>query len=299
METVLPPPIAPGDPVRVVAPAGPVPSAELEAGIAVLERRYLVQRDPGLLAASGFLAGSDERRAGELQAALDDPAAMAVIAARGGYGTTRIIDRLRISGLREHPRWIAGSSDLTALLVQLWAELSLCSIHGPMAAWLGSAAPEDTGALFDLLEGRPWSPPTGLAPLIDGRARGPLVGGNLMLLAHLCGTVDPAFAEGAILFIEDVGEQPYRIDRCLVQLERAGVLGRIAGCLVGAFADCDPGRYGVTAAEVVHERLGRLGVPVATGYPAAHGGRNLPFMHGGEVELDVAGGAATVAAVTR
>lgn len=299
METVQPPPIAAGDPIRVVAPAGPVPGAELDAGVAVLERRYLVQRDPGLRAGSGFLAGSDERRVGELQAALDDVRVAAVIAARGGYGTTRIIDRLRISGLREHPRWIVGSSDLTALLVQLWSELSLCSIHGPMAAWLGSAAPRDVDVLFDLLEGRPWSPPTGLEPLIDGRACGPLVGGNLMLLAHLCGAVDPGFAESAILFLEDVNEQPYRIDRCLVQLERAGVLGRIAGCLVGAFAGCEPERYGVTAAEVVHERLGRLNVPVATGYPAAHGGRNLPFVHGGEVVLEVGKGAATVAAVTR
>jgi muramoyltetrapeptide carboxypeptidase len=121
------------------------------------------------------------------------------------------------------------------------------------------------------------------------------VGGNLMLLAHLCGVLDPAWAEGAILFVEDVGEQPYRIDRCLVQLERAGVLGRVAGCLIGEFTGCDPGRYGVTAAEVLHDRLGRLGVPVAAGYPAAHGGRNLPFVHGGEVDLEVVDGSARIA----
>jgi len=295
MIPLVPPPLSAGDRVRVVAPAGPVPRGDLDAGIAVLERRYSVERGPGLVATSGFLAGGDERRAGEMQAALDDPGCTAVIAARGGYGTTRIIDRLRLRGLAERPRWIVGSSDLTALLVELWAEVGLCSIHGPMVAWLGTTDPVDIRVLHDLLEGRPWSPPAGLEPLIDGRAQGPLLGGNLTVLAHLCGAVDPSFAEGAILFIEDVGEQPYRIDRCLVQLERAGVLGRLAGVLVGELTGSDPGRYGVTAAEVVLDRLGRLGVPVAAGYPAAHGRRNLPFVHGGEVELVVGDGAASVA----
>jgi len=299
MIRATPPPLQPGDRVRVVAPAGPVPEDELRAGIALLEGRYQVEHEPGLLAASGFLAGSDERRAGELQAALDDPGCGAVIAARGGYGTTRILDRLRTSGLAERPRWIVGSSDLTALLIQVWAELGLLAIHGPMVAWLGRADDRDRRALLDLLEGRPWSPPDRLEPQIDGTARGPLVGGNLTVLAHLCGAFDPSSVEGAILFVEDVGEQPYRVDRCLVQLERAGVLPRIAGCLIGELTDCDPGRHRVTAAEVLLDRLGRLGVPVAAGYPAAHGGRNLPFVHGGEVELDVSEGAATVTALTR
>ncbi|MBW2278539.1 MAG: LD-carboxypeptidase [Deltaproteobacteria bacterium] len=287
------------DRVRVVAPAGPVPENELRAGVKLLAQRYRVDLEPGLVAASGFLAGSDERRAGELQAALDDPDCAAVIAARGGYGTTRIIDRLRFGGLLDRPRWVVGSSDLTALLIQLWAEIGLHSIHGPMVAGLVGSDDEDRQALFDLLEGRPWSPPDRLVPLIDGTARGPLIGGNLMILAHLCGALDPSFAEGAILFVEDIGEQPYRIDRCLVQLERTGVLGRVAGCLIGEFTQCDPGRCGVTAAEVLLDRLGRLGVPVAAGYPAAHGGRNLPFVHGDAVELGVSEGSATVTALTR
>jgi muramoyltetrapeptide carboxypeptidase len=299
MTPLVPPPLATGDRVRVVAPAGPVPEADLSAGLEVLGQRYEVAHEPGSIAASGFLAGGDERRAGELQSALDDPDCGAVFAARGGYGVTRIIDRLRLGGLADRPRWIVGSSDLTALLLQLWSELGLCAIHGPMVAWFGSSDPGDLRALYDLLEGRPWTAPAELEPLIDGRARGPLIGGNLTILAHLCGAMDPSCAEGAVLFVEDVGEQPYRIDRCLLQLERAGVLARVTGCLVGQFTACDPDRYRVTAAEVLLDRLGRLGVPVAAGYPAAHGGRNLPFVHGGEVDLDVCEGAASLAAVTR
>lgn len=299
MNPLYPPPLATGDRVRVVAPAGPVPEADLLAGVAVLEQRYEVVAEPGLTATSGFLAGGDERRAGELQQAIDDSACRAILAARGGYGVTRILDRLRLGGLGDRPRWVVGSSDLTALLLQLWARLGLCAIHGPMVAWFGSSDPVDLRALHDLLEGRPWTPPERLEPVIDGRARGPLLGGNLTILAHLCGALDATCVEGAILFLEDVGEQPYRVDRCLVQLERAGVLGRVAGCLIGEFTGCEPGRYAVTAAEVLLDRLGRLGIPVAAGYPAAHGGRNLPFVHGGEVELDVDEGSATVRSVTR
>jgi muramoyltetrapeptide carboxypeptidase len=299
MSPIWPSPLQRGDLVRVVAPAGPVPGDELAAGIAALESRYRVLSEDGVQASSGFLAGSDERRAGELQSAIDDTAAALLIAARGGYGTTRIIDRLRLGGLRDRPRWIVGSSDLTALLLQLWSELGLCTIHGPMIAGLAAPAERDLELLFDLLEGRSWSPPGDLDPLIDGVAHGPLIGGNLTILAHLCGAIDPAFAEGAILFVEDVGERPYRIDRCLVQLERSGILGRAAGFVVGEFHDCEPGADRVTAAEVVLDHLGRLGLPVAAGYPAAHGGRNAPFIHGATVELAVSEGLAALSAASR
>lgn len=284
--SIRPPLVAPGGRVRVVAPAGPVRErAAFAAGIALLEERFVVEWDPGVLAAEGYLAGSDARRLAELQAALDDPAVGAVIAARGGYGTTRLVDQLDFGRFLAAPRWIVGSSDLTGLLIELWARHRVQSIHGPMVERLAREPGDDGAALLALLEHGRWRAPTGLHTVRTGRARGPLIGGNLTLLAHLVGTLDPAVTAGAVLLLEDVGERPYRLDRALVQLARGGWLAGIAGLVLGDFAGCEPGPDGVTVEQALVERLGDLAVPVAGGYPAAHGARNQPFVHGAEVEL--------------
>ncbi len=271
----------------MTAPAGPVPPDLLRSGLDRLASRYTVLRDDRLTDRNGYLAGSDSVRLSGLQEALDHEDAAVVIAARGGYGTTRILDSLDLTGLSDRPKWIVGSSDLTALLLRLWTDLGMLSIHGSMVARFTSTEDEDVDNLFRLLEGGSWSAPDGLEPVCHGTASGPLIGGNLTILAHLCGAVDPVFADGAILFIEDVGEKPYRIDRCLVQLRRAGILPRLAGVLLGEFSDCEPGQDGVTVKDVLVEHLTPLRVPVAGSYPAAHGGRNAPFIHGGTVALKV------------
>jgi len=295
MSPLWPPPLSQGDAVAIAAPAGPVSRAALEEGARLIARHFDLMPFGGALAREGFLAGDDDHRCAGLQAALDGDA-RAVIAARGGYGTTRILDRLDLSRLAARPRWVAGCSDLTALLLRLWAELGLVSIHGPMAARLPVTDPRDAAALFSIMRGEPWTAPDGLIPLRDGSATGPMIGGNLTVLAHLCGTLPPGLAEGAVLFIEDVGEAPYRLDRCLVQLARAGILPRAAGIVVGEMTACPPGDDGVTARRVIGERLEGLGVPVALGYPAAHGERNAPFVHGAFVRLEVSGGGVSLGA---
>jgi muramoyltetrapeptide carboxypeptidase len=278
--------------VRVVAPAGPVRQPEaFAAGIALLDQRFGVERDPAVLAVEGYLAGSDDRRLAELQAALDQPGIGAVIAARGGFGSTRIVDRLDLRRLLAEPRWIVGSSDLTGLLVKLWADHRMQAIHGPMVERLAQQ-PNDAELLFALLEGRRWRPPSGLRTLRPGAATGALIGGNLTMLAHLAGTVDPAITAGTILLLEDVGEAPYRLDRALVQLERAGWLSGAAGLVLGEFTSCAPGPDDVAAEQVLAGLAARLEVPVAAGYPAAHGARNHPFVHGGPVELECGAGGA-------
>ena len=285
MKRICPPAVLRGEPVAVVAPAGPVDPEALSAGVAWLDRRYRPVVGGGITEQDGYLAGSDDRRLAELQGAIDNPELRAVLAARGGYGTTRILDRLALGGLAKAPKWVVGSSDLTALLAALYADLGLVSIHGPMAFRYGEADAEDLRQLVDLLEGRPWIPPAGLGSLARGEARGPLIGGNLTVLAHLAGALPDRYAEGAILFLEDVGESPYRLDRHLVQLARAGILPRAAGIVLGEFTDCRPGSDGVSAEEVMRRSLRPIGIPVAVGYPAAHGKRNYPFLHGGEVVL--------------
>jgi muramoyltetrapeptide carboxypeptidase len=287
MNPVVPPPATRGSRIRVAAPAGPVDPVALEEGRRVLAARYEVVTGDGVLHRDGYHAGDDALRLADLEAALDDPRARAIVAARGGYGTTRILDRLDLNGLAGDPKWIVGCSDLTALLVHAWTELGLVSIHGPMAAALGSAHPDDARALFDLLEGRPPAAVKDLEPLREGEAAGPMLGGNLTVLAHLAGCLPASFARGAVVFLEDVNEAPYRLDRCLTQLRRAGALDGAAGFVLGGFEGCAPGPDGVTAIQAVSRNLVSLGVPVACAYPAAHGDRNLPWLHGARVALTV------------
>jgi muramoyltetrapeptide carboxypeptidase len=284
---LIPPALGPGDRIAVVAPAGPVEPEELESGLTVLRKRFDVIPGRSLRLRRGYLAGTDEERLFDVERAFADPSIKAVIAARGGYGTTRLLDRLDLSTLQASPKWLVGCSDLTALLIHAHCRLGLATLHGPMAASLRRTEPSDVEELFELLSGAGSQAPQELAPLSLGQARGPLLGGNLTVLAHLVGTVDPSFLRGAILFLEDVGEAPYRLERCLVQLQRAGWLEEIGGVCVGELSDCNDDKYGVTALEALKIPLTRLGVPSAFGYPGAHGRRNRPFVHGQSAVLEV------------
>lgn len=287
MKRVVPPFLSRGDPVSLVAPAGPDDPRDGREGAGRVGAIFEIVHEPDRTGVEGFLAAPDEARLEELRGAFWSEA-KAVLAVRGGWGTTRVIDDLDVEPLRGAPRWLVGSSDLTALLMRLWEEIRLVSIHGPMPSRFAAVAPGDVGALFDLLLGSPWRCPEGLFPVRPGTARGPMIGGNLTVLAHLCGASGPAVTDGAILFLEEVNEAPYRVDRCLVQLERAGFLEGLEGVVLGAFTGCSPWPYGVSVEEVLEGRLGKLGIPVAGGYPGAHGSRNYPFVHGGEVRLRVA-----------
>jgi len=284
--TCRPPALEPGDKVRVVAPAGPVDERDFAAGLESLAERYLVVPGSNVRRRRGYLAGSDRERLADLNEALADPDARAVVCARGGVGCGRIVDGVDFAAVRSAPRWVVGSSDVTVLLLALWKKARLASIHGPMVSCL-PRQPEDLSALTALLEGARFDVPHRLLPLVPGSCLGPMLGGNLTILAHLCGTLRPEDFAGAILFIEDVGERPYRIDRCLLQLRRAGVLARLGGVVVGEFSGCDPGADGTAVSDVLAEYVEPLGVPAAAGYPAAHGRRNLPFVHGATVRLDV------------
>jgi muramoyltetrapeptide carboxypeptidase len=282
--------LRPGDVVRVVAPAGPVPKEGFEAGAEVLGRRYRLRYDDGLFARDGFLAGSDERRLTELRAALADPDARAVVLARGGYGLLRILPFLDPASLRARPVPIVGFSDGTALLAHA-ARAGVAAVHGPVVTQLANLPASDHEALFRLLEDpAPGSLLTDLDEIVPGRARGPLLGGNLEVFSRLVGTPFMPELGGAILFIEDLGERPYRVDRLVTHLDLAGVFSAISGVVVGDFSSClepEPTRTSSpTVHEVLAERLGRLALPVARGGLFGHGTRNLALPYGAIVELD-------------
>jgi muramoyltetrapeptide carboxypeptidase len=287
--------LQPGDVVRVIAPSGPVFEEAFAPGAAVMSARYELRYDPStLFAREGFLAGPDSQRLASLVEALRDPQARAIVMGRGGYGLLRIANRLDLNLLRKHPKPIVGCSDGTVLLA-LAAKAGVAAIHGPVVIQLGHLPKEDHAALFALLESSEPRPLlAGLEALCPGSATGPLVGGNLEVLSRLLGTPLLPDLDGAILFLEEVGERPYRIDRLLTHLELAGVFAAVSGVVVGDLVGCEePAESRVaspSALAVVRERLGRLKIPVALGARIGHGTRNLSLPYGVRASLDAQAG---------
>ncbi|HKY40610.1 MAG TPA: LD-carboxypeptidase [Polyangiaceae bacterium] len=286
---VIPPPLQPGATVRVIAPASPFDRTLALCGIAFLGERYRVEFDWGMFERDGFLAGPDPRRRHELARAIAAPRVAAVIAARGGYGVTRIASDLDFSPLRQRPKWLVGFSDVTALHVEA-SSVGVASMHAHHAAGLGRgdahARARWLAALEDPLAPRELRG----ASLIRGKARGPLVGGNLTVLFTCAVTRRLRLPAGAILALEDVTESSYRIDRMLSALRLGGHLRGIAGVACGNFNDCAPGVHDVPVEAVLARELGALGVPVVTGLPFGHELPNQPLLLGVEAELDADAG---------
>jgi muramoyltetrapeptide carboxypeptidase len=284
--------LKPGDAVAVVAPSGPVPRDAFAAGAAILGARYRLVHDQRIFERSGFLAGSDEARAAELQRALADPSCAAIACARGGYGLLRILARLDAAAFQRAPKWIVGFSDVTAL--HAWARAAgVASLHAPVISQLGRLPVEDQDALVAALERESGAAPpiTGLRALAPGRAEGVLAGGNVEVLSRLAGTPWQPALDGAVVLLEDIGERPYRLDRALTQLHLCGALDGVRAAVVGELHRCvEPDGSGPTAEEVLAERLGRLGIPVVAGAPIGHGDRNHAVELGAHVTVDAAAG---------
>ena len=290
--------LQPGDRVQVVAASGPVDEERFMVGLEALEGRYDLRFDTtGLFARTGFLAGDDTHRLDALNTAIADPECKAVFLARGGYGLLRILQQIDREALRAHPKPIVGFSDVTALLVCCF-QAGVAAIHGPMFYQFSDLPVEDKKALFTLLEDpEPGVLLTGLETVIPGVGDGPLVGGNLEVLSRLLGTPFEPDLDGAVLFLEEVGELPYRVDRLLTHFELAGVWSQVAGVVIGDFTDCDAAadvdEQQPTTRQVLVERLERLAVPVVLGGTFGHGERNTALPYGTQVQLDTTSGTLT------
>jgi len=283
---LVPPPLQPGDAVRVVAPSGPFEARLVFRGLGWLSERYEVRFDRGLFASTGYLAGTDERRREEFARALVEPGISAILCARGGYGASRFAHDLDWSSLRSAPRWLVGFSDVTALHLEANA-LGVASIHGPNVTALGRGDAVTRDGLVQVLE-HPARLRTyeGLESLALGRARGPLFGGNLTLV-HACATAGRLRVPNeAVLFLEDVTERPYRIDRMLTTLRAGGYFERVSSFVFGEFTGCEPGGDGVSVRDVVREVLGPLGKPIAWGLTSGHGIVNEPLVFGADAALE-------------
>jgi muramoyltetrapeptide carboxypeptidase len=262
-------------------------------GAGWLKQYFRIELDWRLFTRDGYLAGSDTERLDELNRALRSPDVRAIVAARGGYGATRIAHLADWHALVENPKWIVGFSDVTALHVEA-ARLGIATLHAHNAAGLGRGDAVARELWRKNLEeptaGRRYS---GLERWCSGRARGQLAGGNLTLLCTCAAAGRLRLPPGCVLAIEDVGEAPYRVDRMLSALIASGALDSIGGVLVGEFADCI-GRFGVSVEDVLRERLERLRLPVLAGFPFGHGRRNDPLPLGLPAELDASQGTFTV-----
>jgi len=292
--------IRPGDVVGVIAPSGVVDEGRLQAGIKVLEGWGLrVEVGSAVLAREAYLAGSDTARLADLQAMLDDDRVRAIFCARGGYGSQRLVPRLDLRGLAHAPKPIIGYSDATALL-NVAVAAGVVAVHGPMVASdiarpLARRSEEHLRALLTdpaLL----WEVE---APVVirPGRVTGRLVGGCLAVLVATLGTAYAPDTTDAIVFLEDVAERPYRLDRLLTQLRQAGKLDHVAGVVFGTMAAC-PVVDGVGPVDVVRACCADLDCPVALGLPAGHDARgagpeNIALPLGVRVALDTERGRVT------
>lgn len=244
-------------------------------------------------ASEDYFSGTDQERLKDLQDMMDDKHVNAVLCARGGYGLSRIVDDIDFRKFRKHPKWIVGFSDVTVLLSHLYAKYKTASIHGPMAAAFedGYNSPY-IHSLKSALEGVKLEYASGAHEMNKaGTATGTLVGGNLALLAHLIGTRSEFKTKDKILFLEDVGEYLYNIDRMMLQLKRSGKFDHLAGLIIGGFTDNkDTERpFGKTAYEIVYDHVKEYDFPICFGFPVGHDKKNFALKIGLPVQLEVEG----------
>lgn len=294
---ITPSPLRKGQKVAIVATAKSIDKHAIDKAVDVFGDWGLeVTLGRHLFCIHHQFAGKDRQRTNDFQIAIDDPKVKAIFCVRGGYGTTRIIDDINFTPMRKNPKWVIGYSDVTALLCHLH-NLGYESVHGIMPVLFGKGnADLSIESLRRLLFGEMTPYVVNPHPLNNfGSARGKLVGGNLSLLCHLIGSPSDIVLDGNILFIEDIDEHLYNIDRMMVQLKRAGKLENLAGLIVGHFTDIkDEGNvsFGANYTEVIKEHVIRFNFPVCFGFPAGHEPQNLalPVSRNCTLKVDKFGG---------
>ena len=283
---IRPPRLKPGDTIGVVAPAGPFDPEIFSQGLSTVESlgfRTLVSDE--IFEKTGYLAGNDMQRARLVNQLFKDPAINAIICARGGFGSLRILPLVDFDVVRKNPKVFIGFSDITALLTAITTRSGLVAFHGPMVTTLATA-PEFTCNILTtaIASDAPLEiiPADGIV-IQAGQAKGPVVGGNLNTLCHLLGTPYQAGFKNHILLFEDRGEARYRIDRMVSQMKLAGCFEGIAGLVLGSFEDCGDldGIY-----QIFQEHFQDIHIPILAGFDIGHGKQNLTIPFGIEAILD-------------
>lgn len=281
-----------GDTVGIVAPARRISPAQLEPAIVLLTSWGLkVRLGPHIFSAKHtYLAGTDSERLEDFQSMVNDPEVKAIFCARGGYGSTRIVDEIDFTPLKKSPKWIVGFSDITAFHLRLTA-MNIASIHATMPIFFGQEqAQSSVDSIRDILfEGRCDISMPPVEYNRTGKATGPVVGGNLSLITDSLNTPTEPDTDGRILVVEEVDEYLYKLDRMFTQLRRAGKLRALAGLLVGHMTDMKNPElaFGETVEEIVLHAVRDYAYPVAFSFPSGHENPNHAWVEGGVATLDV------------
>jgi muramoyltetrapeptide carboxypeptidase len=281
-----------GDTIGIVCPSGYIPLEKVQVCIQTLEKwGYKVKLGTTVGAKMDSFSGTDTERAADLQSMFDDPSVKAILCARGGYGASRIIGAMNFKHFNEQPKWVIGFSDITVLHAAILKE-NCMSIHGPMAAAFakGEAGEPYIQSLKQVLEGEKtkYKIPAHVMNNL-GNVKAELVGGNLCILAHLIGSKNEVETNGKILFLEDVGEYHYNIDRLMIQCKNAGMFDNLAGLVIGGFTDLKDAStdFGATAYEMIKEHTSTYTYPICFDFPISHSLPNYAIKQGQEYSLAI------------
>lgn len=290
----MPQPLKPGDTIGIVCPAGYMNMDKVQTCINTLKEWGFQVKVGSTVGGHSqtYFSGTDEERLADLQQMMDDDEIKAVLCGRGGYGTGRIIERINFKKFRKHPKWIIGYSDITVLHAHLYTNYNISSLHAPMAAAFNNEGykNEFVQSLRNVLTGGKMKYQCKVHELNQrGEAIGELIGGNLALLAHIIGTLSDYKTKGKILFIEDVGEQLYNLDRMMFQLKRSGKFSHVAGLIFGGFSDTkDTERpFGKTIYEILSEIVKGFDFPICFDFPVSHTDENYALKIGVRCRLKV------------
>lgn len=279
-QLITPAPLKPGDKIAICSPAGIIKPQYVHEAVRILqEMGWDAQVGDNTFARYGTYAGTDHQRYSDLEKAFLDPEIKAILCSRGGYGVVHILEKLDKLPLRDNPKWVIGFSDISALHA-LMSKHGIVSIHSHMTSHLAHSNGEDNDslALFDILRGTPVSydfPPHHLNR--HGKVSGTLLGGNLSVIADLFGTPFNILKPDTILFLEDVSEPVYKIERIFYQLRMAGVLQNLKGLIVGKFTDYSPDADNASMEEMIYKLVAPYNFPVAFGAPIGHVEHNIPL----------------------
>ncbi|PWB02563.1 LD-carboxypeptidase [Duncaniella muris] len=294
---LTPRPLRHGDRVAIVSPAGIIKPQVVYNSLPVLaDCGWVPYVGKNTFGRFGTFAGTDDERYADLEAALLDPDTRAIICSRGGYGAVHLLDRLDRLPLRDDPKWIVGYSDISALHA-LMTRHGIKSFHAPMTKHISENRGRDTDSrrLFEILSGATPDLRAGGHPLNrPGEAEGLLVGGNLAVIAGLLSTPFDVIRPGRILFIEDIAEPIYKVERILYTLRLSGVLGQLAGLVVGRFTDYAPDRGSASMEEMISRIVADYSYPVAYGIPVGHVDHNVPLVCSSLVRLEVTRNSAVI-----
>ena len=298
---IFPRPLNKGDKISIVAPSGCLNPNALDSVVEVLTLWGLkVELAEHVYDVNNYFAGNDTHRLQDLQKAFDDSTFAAVLCARGGYGATRIIDDLNLSSFKNDPKWLIGYSDITALHLKL-ENAEIASIHGPMGTSFADISGKTAiAALKNLLFNRV-SVLTSIEPgMKHGSVTAPITGGNLSLIIDSLGTREEINTQNRILFIEEIGEKTYKVDRMFQQLRRAGKLDNLAGLIIGHFSEIDEGStpFGESWKEVITSVTKPYDYPLSFGFNIGHEPENWPIVMGGQYRLTVGSDKSTLEWIT-